>query len=54
VAPTINLNGAIISSAGEVTDGAGIVLGTHTHPGTGTLVAPSGGGPVSGDTGAPI
>lgn len=29
----INLNGAIISAAGEVTDGLGKVLGTHTHSG---------------------
>ena len=53
-ASTINLNGATVSSAGEITDAAGKVLGTHTHPGQGSLTAPSGGGPVTGDTGAPV
>ncbi len=27
----VNINGAIISAAGEITNAAGIVLGTHTH-----------------------
>jgi hypothetical protein len=53
-ASTVNINGAVISGSGEVTDGAGKVLGTHVHPGQGTLEAPSGGGPVTGDTGAPV
>lgn len=30
---TVNANGATISTAGEVTDALGKVLGTHTHPG---------------------
>lgn len=49
----INANGAIISATGEVTDAAGKALGTHDHL-PGTLVAPSGGGPVTGNTGAPV
>jgi hypothetical protein len=49
---TINLNGAQVSPSGEITNGAGIVLGTHAHL-PGTLTAPSGGGPVTGDTGEP-
>jgi hypothetical protein len=48
----INANGATISAAGEVTDAKGIVLGTHEHS-AGTYVAPSGGGPVTGDSGEP-
>lgn len=40
----INANGAVISSAGEITDALGVVLGTHTHTG----------GTISGDTGPPI
>lgn len=32
----VNINGAIISSAGEVTDALGIVLGTHLHSGVQT------------------
>lgn len=48
-----NINGAQISSAGEVTDADGKVLGTHTHL-PGTYVAPSGGGAVTGDSGAPV
>lgn len=50
---SINLNGATISGAGEVTDAAGKVLGTHDHL-PGTYVAPSGGGPVTGNSGAPV
>ena len=53
-ASTINLNGATVSSSGEITDAAGIVLGTHVHPGQGSLEAPPDGGPVTGNTGAPI
>lgn len=49
----IDLNGATVSPSGEITDGAGVVLGTHEHA-SGTLIAPSGGGPVTGDTGAPV
>lgn len=49
----VNANGAVISNSGEVTDAAGKVLGTHEH-GPGTYVAPSGGGPVTGDSGAPV
>lgn len=49
----INANGATISSAGEVTDAAGKVLGTHDHS-AGTYVAPSGGGAVTGISGAPV
>jgi hypothetical protein len=49
----INANGAEISEAGEVTDAAGKVLGTHDHL-PGTYVAPSGGGPVTGNSGAPV
>jgi hypothetical protein len=52
-ASTVNINGAVISNSGEVTDGAGVVLGTHVHPGQGSLEAPSSGGPVTGDTGPP-
>jgi len=50
-APTINLtgtvdaNGATISEAGEVTDAAGVVLGTHPH----SLVQPG-----SGNSGPPV
>lgn len=50
---SISLNGATISGAGEVTDAAGKVLGTHDHS-AGTYVAPSGGGPVTGNSGAPV
>lgn len=50
---SINLNGATISGAGEVTDATGKVLGTHDHS-AGTLVAPSGGGAVTGNTGSPV
>lgn len=49
----VNANGATISNAGEITDAAGKVLGTHEH-GPGTYVAPSGGGAVTGDSGAPV
>lgn len=49
----VNANGATISNAGEVTDAAGKVLGTHEHT-PGTYVAPSGGGPITGDSGAPV
>jgi len=49
----VNANGATISGAGEVTDAAGKVLGTHDHL-PGTYVAPSGGGPVTGNSGAPV
>lgn len=48
----INANGATISASGEITDAAGVVLGTHDHE-SGTLTAPSGGGPVTGNTGQP-
>lgn len=48
----VNINGAQVSANGEVQDAAGIVLGTHEHT-AGTLQAPSGGGQVTGDTGAP-
>ena len=41
----VNINGAIISSAGEVTDALGKVLGTHLHSGV-----QSGGS----DTGPPV
>lgn len=41
----VDINGAIISSAGEVTDAAGKVLGTHIHSG----VQPGG-----GDSGPPV
>jgi hypothetical protein len=50
---SINLNGATISGSGEVTDAAGKVLGTHDHL-PGTYVAPSGGGPITGNSGAPV
>jgi hypothetical protein len=40
----INANGAVISAAGEITDAAGVVLGTHIH-------SDSGG---SGDGGPPV
>jgi hypothetical protein len=50
---SINLNGATISASGEITDAAGKVLGTHDHL-PGTYVAPSGGGPVTGNSGAPV
>lgn len=49
----VNINGAQISGAGEVTDAAGKVLGTHEHL-PGAYVAPSGGGPITGDSGAPV
>lgn len=49
----VNINGAIISAAGEITDAAGKVLGTHDHL-PGTYTAPSGGGPVTGTSGAPV
>lgn len=48
----VNANGATISSGGEITDAAGVALGIHEHS-AGTYVAPSGGGPVTGDSGAP-
>lgn len=48
----ITLNGATISAAGEITDKAGVALGTHEHL-PGTYVAPSGGGPVTGESGEP-
>jgi GpV Apex motif len=35
-AGSINLNGATISGSGEVTDGLGKILGTHTHGGVQT------------------
>jgi hypothetical protein len=41
----INANGALISSAGEITDALGVVVGTHTHSGVST---------GSGDTGPPV
>jgi hypothetical protein len=50
---TVNANGAQITNSGEVKDAAGKVLGTHDHL-PGTLIAPSGGGPVTGNTGAPV
>lgn len=41
----VNINGAVISAAGEITDALGKVLGTHTHggvtTGSGTTGAPS-------------
>lgn len=47
----INANGAVISNAGEVTDAAGKVLGTHEHePGTYT----NSGGAVTGVSGTPV
>lgn len=49
---TVNINGATISPSGEITDGAGVILGTHDHL-PGTYTAPSGGGPVTGNSGAP-
>lgn len=49
----VNANGATISNSGEVTDAAGKVLGTHEHS-SGTYTAPSGGGPVTGDSGTPV
>jgi hypothetical protein len=39
----INANGAVISNAGEITDAAGKVLGTHIHP-----------DPQGGNTGPPV
>ena len=42
---SVDINGAIISVAGEVTNAAGIVLGTHTHDITGGSSAP---GPTAG------
>lgn len=50
---TVNANGAQITNAGEVMDAAGKVLGTHEHT-AGTYTAPSGGGLVTGDSGAPV
>jgi hypothetical protein len=50
---SINLNGATVSGAGEIQDALGVVLGTHDHT-PGTYVAPSGGGPVVGNSGEPI
>ena len=41
----VNINGAIISAAGEVTDALGKVLGTHVHGGVST---------GSSDTGPPV
>ena len=49
----IDANGAEISGSGEITDAAGKVLGTHEH-GPGSYTAPSGGGLISGDSGAPV
>ncbi len=47
----VNANGATISNAGEVTDAAGKVLGTHEHnPGTYT----NSGGAVTGTSGTPV
>lgn len=48
----VNINGAIISAAGEITDANGVTLGTHEHL-PGTYTAPSGGGPITGDSGVP-
>lgn len=39
-----NINGAVISASGEITNAAGVVLGTHTHSGVET---------GSGNTGGP-
>jgi hypothetical protein len=47
----VNINGAIITPAGEVIDAAGKVLGTHEH-GPGTYVA--GSTPVTNDSGPPV
>jgi hypothetical protein len=47
----INANGATISDAGEITNAAGIVVGTHQHEG-GTMEAD--GYPVTGTSTAPI
>jgi hypothetical protein len=47
----VNANGATISGTGEVTDAAGVVLGTHDHE-PGTYIA--GSTPVTGTSGAPI
>jgi hypothetical protein len=40
---SVNINGAVISHAGEVTDALGKVLGTHTHsdPQGGTTGGPT-------------
>lgn len=46
-AGTWNFNGLTISAAGELTNAAGIVLGTHTHPITGGSSQP---GPTGGPT----
>jgi len=53
-------NGAKMTSDGKVVTAAGVDLDdfkaeydAHMHPGTGTLIAPTGGGPVSGNTGTP-
>lgn len=44
-ASAINLNGATIDASGHITDGSGVVLGTHTHGGVQT---------GSSDTGPPL
>lgn len=38
----VNINGATISAAGEITNKAGVVLGTHTHSGVETGSGTSG------------
>lgn len=48
----VNINGATISAAGEITDANGFALGTHEHA-AGTYTAPSGGGLVTGKSGEP-
>lgn len=54
---SVNINGAVISAAGEVTNAAGKVLGTHTHSGaTLTTTATIGTGPagaILGNTDVP-
>lgn len=47
----VNINGAIITPAGEIIDAVGKVLGTHDHQ-AGTYVA--GSTPVTGNSGAPV
>lgn len=47
----VTINGATISAAGEVTDAAGVVLGTHEHE-AGTYTA--GGNAVTGESGEPV
>jgi hypothetical protein len=47
----VNINGAIITPAGEIIDAAGKVLGTHDHQ-PGTYVA--GSTPVTGNSGPPV